>query len=78
MPNWRLVLSVFLPFTTGYYLTSVFRTINALISGQLVSDLALGAADLGLLTSVCCCLRRLAPRYLAQQETFCCLCSAAR
>src|SRR5262249_50536195 len=30
----------------------LFRTINALISGELVSDFALGAADLGLLTAV--------------------------
>jgi len=50
--NWRLITFVFLPFAAGYYLSYLFRTINALISGQLTSDLALGAADLGLLTSV--------------------------
>jgi MFS family permease len=43
---------VLLPFAVGFYLTNLFRTINALISDQLTSDLALGAADLGLLTSV--------------------------
>jgi type IV secretory pathway TrbF-like protein/sugar phosphate permease len=48
----RLIALVFLPFAAGYYLSYLFRTINALISGQLTSDLALGAADLGLLTSV--------------------------
>jgi sugar phosphate permease len=50
--NRRLIVLVFLPFAAGYYLSYLFRTINALISGQLTSDLALGAADLGLLTSV--------------------------
>jgi type IV secretory pathway TrbF-like protein/sugar phosphate permease len=52
MQNWRLIAFVFLPFAAGYYLSYLFRTINALISGQLTSDLSLDAADLGLLTSV--------------------------
>jgi MFS family permease len=43
---------VFLPFSAGYYLSYLFRTINALISGHLSSDIELGTADLGLLTSV--------------------------
>ena len=43
---------VFLPFAVGYYLSYLFRTINGLISGVLTFNLALGAADLGLLTSV--------------------------
>ena len=46
-----LVLSVFLPFAAGYFLSYYFRTINALISGRLTDDLALDAAKLGLLTS---------------------------
>jgi type IV secretory pathway TrbF-like protein/sugar phosphate permease len=50
--NGRLIAFVFLPFAAGYYLSYLFRTINALISGELTSDLALSAADLGLLTSV--------------------------
>src|SRR5579871_3836104 len=50
--NWRLIAFVFLPFAAGYYLSYLFRTINALISGQLTSDLSLDAGDLGLLTSV--------------------------
>ncbi|QQO16730.1 MFS transporter [Bradyrhizobium diazoefficiens] len=49
---WRLIASVFLPFAAGYYLSYLFRTINALISGHLISDIGLDAADLGLLTSV--------------------------
>src|SRR5258707_10354160 len=50
--KWRPIVRVLLPFAVGFYLTNLFRTINALISNQLTSDLALGAADLGLLTSV--------------------------
>ena len=44
--------AVLLPFAAGYYLTYLFRTINALIANHLTADLELGAADLGLLTSV--------------------------
>jgi MFS family permease len=47
-----LILFVFLPFAAGFYLSYLFRTINALISGELNSELALGAAGLGFLTSV--------------------------
>jgi MFS family permease len=47
-----LIALVFLPFAVGYYLSYLFRTINGLISSVLASNLALGAADLGLLTSV--------------------------
>jgi MFS family permease len=49
---WRLIARVFLPFAAGYYLSYLFRTINALISDRLSSDTWLGTADLGLLTSV--------------------------
>ena len=52
MRGWRLIACVFLPFAAGFYLSYLFRSINALISGELTSDLGLGAADLGLLTSV--------------------------
>lgn len=47
-----LIAIVFLPFAAGYYLSYLFRSINAPISAHLTSDLTLGAADLGLLTSV--------------------------
>ena len=50
--GWRLIASVFLPFALGCYLTFLFRSINGLISGQLKSDMGLGASDLGLVTSV--------------------------
>ncbi|MFB9264020.1 MFS transporter [Bradyrhizobium erythrophlei] len=49
---WRLIARVFLPFAAGYYLSYLFRTINALISGSLISDTELDTADLGLITSV--------------------------
>jgi len=49
---WRLVARVFLPFAAGYYLSYLFRSINALISSHLVADIGLSTADLGLLTSV--------------------------
>ncbi|RTE91016.1 MULTISPECIES: MFS transporter [Bradyrhizobium] len=49
---WRRIARVFLPFAAGHYLSYLFRTINALIAGQLSSDTGLGTADLGLLTSV--------------------------
>ncbi len=51
-PSWRLVATVLLPFAAGYYLSYVFRTINALISGPLATEFGLAAADLGLLTAV--------------------------
>jgi MFS family permease len=52
MAAWRPFLLVLLPFGAGYYLSYVFRTINALIAGTLTRELGLGPADLGLLTSV--------------------------
>ena len=46
----RLVARVFLPFAGGFFLSDFFRNVNALITPQLVSELDLSAADLGLLT----------------------------
>jgi predicted MFS family arabinose efflux permease len=50
--NWRLILSVFLPFAAGYYLAYLFRTINAAISPALTADFGLDAAETGLLASI--------------------------
>ena len=50
--NRALIMRVFLPFVVGYYLSYLFRTINALIAAPLASELGLGADELGLLTSV--------------------------
>jgi MFS family permease len=51
LSKWRLILCVFLPFAAGYYLSFLFRTINASISPVLVSDFGLGASETGLLAS---------------------------
>jgi predicted MFS family arabinose efflux permease len=52
MPFKHIVACVLLPFAAGYYVSYVFRTINALIADQLVDELGLSPADLGLLTSI--------------------------
>ena len=43
---------MFLPFVAAYYLSFLFRTINATVAGALTVEFGLGAGDLGLLTSV--------------------------
>ena len=52
LSNWRLIFSVFLPFAAGYFLSFLFRTINASISPALASDFGLGAVETGLLASI--------------------------
>ncbi|HHW78945.1 MAG TPA: MFS transporter [Xanthomonadaceae bacterium] len=47
-----VVLRIFLPFAAGYFLSYLYRTINAVLSPYLVAELGLSATDLGLLTSV--------------------------
>jgi len=47
----RAVLTVFLPFAGGYYLSYLYRSVNAVIADDLVADVGLSAADLGFLTS---------------------------
>ena len=46
------VLRVFIPFALGYFLSYLMRVVNAVIAPDLIRDLGLTAADLGLLTSV--------------------------
>lgn len=46
------VFLVFLPFSGGYFLSYLFRSTNAVIAPQLVSDIGLSAGDLGLLTAI--------------------------
>lgn len=48
----RAVATVLLPFGCGYFLSYLFRTVNAVISPQLETDLGIGRADLGLLTGI--------------------------
>lgn len=50
--TWYLIATVLLPFAAGYYLSYLYRTINPLISGALVSEFELSAADLGVLTAI--------------------------
>lgn len=44
--------TVFLPFALGYFLSYIFRVVNAVIAPDLVIDLNLNFSQLGLLTSV--------------------------
>ena len=50
--GFRVILLVFLPFGCGYYLSYLFRTLNAVISENLTGELGIGPANLGLLTSI--------------------------
>ena len=52
MSEARLIFRVLLPLAAGYYLTYLFRTINALIAADLTAELEVSAAELGFLTSV--------------------------
>lgn len=47
-----IALRVFLPFAAGYFLSYIYRAVNAVIAPDLVIDAALSGADLGFLTSV--------------------------
>jgi len=47
----RQLIRVFVPFAFGYFLSYLYRTINAVIAPNLVHDVGLDPADLGLLTS---------------------------
>ena len=46
------LLRVFLPFALGYFLSYLYRTVNAIIAPDLVRDIGLDPASLGLLTAV--------------------------
>jgi len=46
-----VVVRVFLPFAAGYFLSYLYRVVNAVIAPDLVSDLGVGPSALGLLTS---------------------------
>lgn len=50
--SWRLIACVFLPFAAGFYLSYLFRNINAVIAGPLTAELGLDAGQFGLLTSI--------------------------
>ena len=46
------MLRVVLPFLAGYYLSYVFRAVNAVLGPGLAAEFGLSAAQLGLLTGV--------------------------
>ena len=46
-----VALVVLLPFGIGYFLSQMFRSVNAVVGPDLVRDVGLGAAELGFLTS---------------------------
>lgn len=46
-----LLLKVFLPFAAGYFLSYLYRVVNAVISADLVTDIHIGPSALGLLTA---------------------------
>jgi MFS family permease len=47
----HLGLRLFLPFAAGYFLSYLLRNVNAVIAPELVRELGVSAAELGLLTS---------------------------
>ena len=49
-PRVNLLLRVCLPFLAGYFLSYVYRAVNAVLGPQLATEFALSPADLGLLT----------------------------
>lgn len=48
----RQSLLIFLPFSFGYFLSYLYRSVNAVISPNLIEEFNLNAGDLGLLTAV--------------------------
>ena len=50
-PTLAMHLRIFIPFAFGYFLSYLYRTVNAVLAPDLMRDLSLDPADLGLLTS---------------------------
>ncbi len=48
----KVVVTVFAPFAGGYFLSYLYRSVNAVVAPDLVADIGLDATDLGLLTAV--------------------------
>ena len=42
---------IFLPFAIGYFISHLFRSVNAVVSANLITDFALNAWTVGFLTS---------------------------
>ncbi|MCB2144841.1 MAG: MFS transporter [Deltaproteobacteria bacterium] len=50
-PSLLTTLRVFVPFAAGYFLSYLYRVVNAVIAPDLVGDLGIGPSSLGLLTA---------------------------
>lgn len=50
-PKAVTLLRVYLPFAAGYFLSFLFRTVNAVLAPALLRDLGLSSSSLGLLTA---------------------------
>jgi MFS family permease len=48
---WQLAWTVLLPFSVCFFLSNYYRSVNAILSPRLLSDLHLAASNLGFLTS---------------------------
>lgn len=49
--NGSMMARIFLPFAFGYYLSYLYRVVNAVIAPNLVADIGVDPSDLGLLTA---------------------------
>jgi len=50
-PSRTILLRIFIPFAFGYFLSYLYRTVNAVIASNLVVDLGVSPSALGLLTA---------------------------
>lgn len=51
LPFPPILLRVFLPFAIGYFLSYLYRVVNAVIAADLANDIGIGPSSLGLLTA---------------------------
>jgi predicted MFS family arabinose efflux permease len=51
-PPLSIILRVFCPFAAGYFLSYLYRVVNAVIAPDLIADIGIGPSALGLLTAV--------------------------
>ncbi|KJR98419.1 MAG: hypothetical protein VR65_20555 [Desulfobulbaceae bacterium BRH_c16a] len=48
----QLILRVFIPFAAGYFLSYLYRVVNAVIAPNLITDVGIGPSALGMLTAI--------------------------
>lgn len=48
----QIMLRVFLPFAAGYFLSYLYRVVNAVIAPNLITDVGVGPSALGMLTAI--------------------------